>query len=173
LLQGLIVAFFDECVRCIVGGPASFIVRLAFILFFPACFGLFVLGARRVRNGKISEMTFVSVALLSLIFGPVVLLILTADQPAAYTPLVLHEGPFNWPAGCAKRQYRDGDEISIACHDYRNTVPSKLVFDHGFPGLIERTEHDYFRVGSEAVNFRCNGFTQRCTVRHAERNVFQ
>ena len=43
----------------------------------------------------------------------------------------------------------------------------------GFPALIERTEHDYFRVGSEAINFQCNYFTKKCTVRHTEHNVFR
>jgi hypothetical protein len=107
------------------------------------------------------------------IVAPVALLGLTVDQPAAHKPLVLNEGAFNWPADCREGQYNDGDEISISCHDPRNEIPAKLVFDHGFPGVIERTEHNYFRVGSEAINFDCNYLTQRCAVRHAEHNVFR
>jgi hypothetical protein len=125
-----------------------------------------------MKSGKLRERTIAAIAIVS----PVVLvfvLTLTTDRPARYTPLVLHQGAFEWPEGCAKRQYRDGDSISIACHDYRNALPRQVVFDHGFPGLIERTEHDYFRVGNQAINFACNYFTQKCTVRHAEHNVFQ
>jgi hypothetical protein len=173
-LQGaLAMPAFDECVRCIVGGPASLFVRFgAIILFLPVLFGGAFLAARCIKSGKLRERTIVAIAIVS----PVLLvfvLTLTTDWPARYTPLVLHQGAFEWPEGCANREYREGDEISIACHNYRNTLPRKLVFDHGFAGLIERTEHDYFRVGSEAINFRCDYFTERCTVRHAEHNVFR
>ena len=165
--------FFEECARCFVGSPASLIVRLATtILFFPAFFGGIVLAARYIKTGKIRDRTLVAIAVVS----PVVLLFLlglTMDWPARYSPLVLQEGPFEWPDGCVKREYRDGDAISIACHDYRNTLPRKLVYDHGFQWLIGRQEHDYFRVGDEAINFACNYFTQKCTVRHAEYNVFR
>jgi hypothetical protein len=168
------VPFLHECVRCIVGGPVSLVVKLTLVvLFFPAWFGGLIFGARLLKKGKIREITLVSVASVTVLACPVVLIILTADQPATYTPLVLHQELFNWPAGCRERQYDDGDEISIACRDRRNEIPPKLVFDHGFPSLTERTEHDYFRVGAEAINFACNYFTQRCTVRHAEHNVFQ
>ena len=165
--------FFDECVRCVVGGPASLIVRFASIaLFFPALLGGVLLAARRINKPKIRQRTIIAGAILSPILL-VFVLTLTIDWPARYAPLGLRQGAFDWPAGCAKGEYRDGDTISIACHDYRNALPRKLVFDHGFPGLIERTEHDYFRVGDEAINFACNYFTQKCTVRHAEHHVFR
>ena len=61
----------------------------------------------------------------------------------------------------------------MTCHDYNNILPRKLVFDHGFLGLNDRGEHDYFRVGSEAIRFNCNYFTEKCTVGYAEQNVFQ
>jgi hypothetical protein len=172
-LQELSVPLFEECVRCVVGSPASLIVRFASILlFFPVLFGGVVLAARHIEKGKLRDRAIVANALVS----PILLIFmlgLTTDRPARYSPLVLHQGAFKWPEGCVKREYRDGDAISIACHDYRNSLPRELVFDHGFPGLIERTEHDYFRVGDEAINFACNYFTQKCTVRHAEHNVFQ
>lgn len=164
---------FEECVRCVVGGPASLVVRFAsFILFFPVLFGGALLAARYIKGSKLRERTIVAIAIAS----PVLLasvLSLTVDWPARYTPLVLYQGEFEWPIGCAQREYSDGEDISISCHDYRNALPRKLVFDHGFPGLIERTEHDYFRVGDEAINFACNYFTEKCTVRHAEHNVFR
>jgi hypothetical protein len=164
---------FEECVRCVVGGPASLFVRFgSIILFFPLFFGGIVLAARRIKKGKLRDRAIVAIALVS----PILLffvLALTTDWPARYSPLVLHEGTFHWPEGCAKREYWDDDEISIACHDYRNTLPRQLLYDHGFRGLIDRSEHDYFRVGGEAVKFDCNYFTQRCTVYHAEHNVFQ
>jgi len=168
------VPFFDECVRCVVGGPASLLVRFAaVILAFPIFFGAIVVAARGINSPKARQRTIVSVA----IFGPILLflvpLALTTDWPARYTPLVMNQGEFVWPDGCAQREYRDGDPISIACHDYRNTLPRKLVFDHGFRWLIGRQEHDYFRVGNEAINFACNYFTQKCRVRHAEHNVFR
>jgi len=167
------VPFFEECARCVVGGPASVFVRFgAIILFLPVLFGGAFLAARYIKTGKLRERSIAAIAIVS----PVLLvfvLTLTNDWPARYTPLVLHRGAFEWPEGCAKRPYRDGDSISIACREYRNALPRKLMLDHGFPGLIERTEHDYFRVGNEAINFRCNYFTQKCTVRHAEHNVFQ
>jgi len=163
---------FDECVRCVVGGPASLFVRFgAIILFFPFLIGGIFLAARLTDPGRHRGWAAIGISIFNcaaLLFA----LLLTGDLPAEYSPLVLHQGPFVWPAGCPQRDYRDGDEISIACHDYRNTVPRKLVFDHGFAGLIARNEHDYFRVGSEALNFDCNYFTERCTVRHAEHNVF-
>jgi hypothetical protein len=171
-LQELIVPFFEECVRCVVGGPASVTVRFAsIILFLPLLLGGVVLAGRCMK-GKLRERTIVAIAIAS----PVLLILalgLTIDWPARYSPLVVHEGPFEWPEGCANREYRDGDAISISCHDYRNVLPRKLVFDHGFPGLIERNEHDYIRVGDEAINFACNYLTDKCTVRHAEHNVFQ
>ena len=157
---------FDECVRCVAGGPASLFVRFgAIILFFPFLAGGIFLG--RSRGRVAIGITILNC--MALLFA----LMLTIDQPAEYSPLVLHDGSFVWPAGCAQREYLDGDEISIACHDYRNEVPRKLVFDHGFPELIGRNEHDYFRVGSEALNFDCNYFTEKCTVRHAEHNVYR
>jgi hypothetical protein len=52
-------------------------------------------------------------------------------------------------------------------------LPRKLALDHGLPMLMARSEHDYYRVGAEAINFNCNYIIQRCTVRHAEPNVFQ
>ena len=165
--------FFDECVRCFVGAPASLFVRFGtLILYFPLLFGSAFLAARCIRSAKLRERTIVAMAIVSPVPW-ILVLTLTLDWPASYSPLVLHQGAFEWPEGCAKREYSDGDRISIACHDYRNTLPRKLVYDHGFPGLIGRTEQVYFRVGNEAINFACNYFTQKCTVRHAEHNVFQ
>ena len=165
--------FFDECVRCVVGAPASLLVRFGtLILFFPLLFGGAILAARCINNAKLRERTMVAMAIVS----PVLFLVpmtLTLDWPARYSPLVVHQGAFEWPVGCARREYKDGDAISIACHDYRNTLPRKLLFDHGFRGLTERTEHDYFRVGDEAINFRCNYFSGKCMVRYAEHNVFR
>ena len=165
--------FFDECVRCTVGGPASLLVRFgSIILFFPLLVGGVLLAARLTAPGRNRDRAVVAVAIVNCI-ALLSAVGLTIDLPARYSSLVLHEGPFEWPAGCAKREYRDGDQISLSCHDYRNTLPRKLVFEHGFPGLSERTEHDYFRVGSEAINFECNYFTEKCTVRHAEHGVFR
>jgi hypothetical protein len=141
-------------------------------LFFAAimCAG-FV--ASKLRDQRAKGRTIVGAAFSALLLFIVVPVVVTGDWPARYAPLVLHEGPFDWPAGCVNREYRNGDEISITCHDYRNKLSRKLVFDHGFYGLIGRHEKDYFRVGAEAINFDCNYFTERCTVRHAERDVFQ
>lgn len=166
--------FFDECVRCIVGGPASLFVRFgALVLFFPILICAIIIAARWTKGGSNRDRAVIATSILSAILLLFVPLALTSDWPKAYSPLVLHEGVFQWPPGCANREYYDGEEINIACHDYRNTLPRKLLFDHGFPGLIERTEHDYFRVGSEAINFRCNYFTEKCTVRYAKHDVFQ
>jgi hypothetical protein len=145
----------------------------AIILFFPALLGGIVLVVRYTKKGKVRDRAAIAVAICTPIFLLFVPLTVAGDWPASYTPLVLHEAPFDWPAGCADRKYNDGDQISIACHDYRNALPRKLLYDHGFPGLIERTEHDYFRVGPDAINFACNYFTEKCTVRHAEHNVFR
>lgn len=166
--------FFNECVRCIVGGSASLFVRFgSIILFFPLLIGGILLAARLTNPGRNRDRAVIGVSILTCLALLFAVLVLTSNRPAKYSPLVLHEGPFEWPEGCANREYRDGDSISSDCHDYRNTLPPKFVFDHGFPGLIERTEHDYFRVGSEAINFQCNYFTKKCTVRHAEHNVFR
>ena len=168
------VPFFDECVRCVVGSPASLFVRFGgIILAFAVALGALVLGARCIKTGELTERTLVAFSIFTLFALLFAAVGLTTDWPARYSPLVLHEGAFEWPEGCAKREYSDGDVISITCHDYRNALPGKVVFDHGFPGLIARTEHDYFRVGDEAVNFACNYFTETCTVRHAEHNVFR
>jgi hypothetical protein len=170
----LIVPFFEECVRCIVGGPASLFVRFgAIVLFFPTLIGGILLAARLTKPGRNRDRAVIAVSVFNCVVLLFALLVLTGDWPARYSPLVLHEGAFEWPIGCAKREYYDGDQISIACHAYRNTLPRKLVFDHGFAGLTERTEHDYFRVGSEAINFRCNYFSEKCTVRYAEHRVFR
>lgn len=165
---------FDECVRCVVGGPASLFVRFGLLIMaFAIPFCALIIGSRLVQAGKLRQGTLLTFCL----FSPFALLLaaagLTIDSPAEYSPLVLHEGAFEWPKGCVEREYADGDVISIACHDYRNALSRKVVFDHGFSHLIERGEHDYFRVGSQAVNFQCNYFTQTCTVRHAEHRVFQ
>lgn len=165
---------FDECVRCVVSGPASLFVRFGLIILaFAVPLGALVLGARWIKTGKLNEFTLVAFSIFTLFALLFAAMGLTTDWAARYSPLVLHEGAFEWPAGCAKREYSNGDLISINCHDYRHALPRKVLFDHGFPGLIERTEHDYFRVGDEAVNFACNYFTQTCTVRHAEHNVFR
>lgn len=165
--------FFDECVRCIVGGPASLFVRFGgIILFFPLLVGGVFLAARLTSPGENRDRAAIAVSIfncIALLFA----LMLTGDMPAKYSPLVLSGGPFNWPTGCPKHEYNDGDQISVSCHDYRNALPRKLVFDHGFAALIGRNEHDYFRVGSEAINFDCNYFTEKCAVRHAEHNVFR
>jgi len=168
------VPFFHECVRCLVGGPPSLYIRFgALILFFPLLVGGSLLAARLTEPGRSRDRAVIAVS-LSCTFGLLfALLVLTSDWPAHYSPLVLHRGPFSWPAGCTSREYLDGDQISLSCHDYRNALPRKLVFDHGFPWVNGRTEQDYIRVGSEAVNFSCNYFTEKCTVRHAEHNVFQ
>lgn len=165
---------FDECVRCIVGGPASLFVRLgAIFLFFPLLVGGLFLAARLTKPGRNRDRAAVAVSIFNCIALLFAVLVLTSDLPAKYSPLILHDGPFGWPAGCANREYRDGDEINISCHEYRNALSRKLVFDHGFPWLIGRNEHDYFRVGSAAINFDCNYFTEKCSVRHAEHNVFR
>jgi hypothetical protein len=165
---------FDECVRCVVAGPASLFVRFGLIILaFAAPFGALFLGTRGVKTCKLSERTLVAFSVSTLFALLLAAIGLTTDSPARYSPLVLHEGAFEWPEGCAKREYSDGDLISITCHDYRNALRRKVVFDHGFRGLNGRTEHDYFRIGGEAVNFACNYFTQTCTVRHAEHNVFR
>lgn len=164
---------FDECVRCVVGGPASLFVRFgAIVLFFPLLVGGIVLAARLTDPGRNREWAVIAISVFNCM-ALLVALTLTGDLPAEYSPLVMHDGAFVWPAGCVKREYHDGDEISISCHDYRKAVPRKLVFDHGFPELIGRNEHDYFRVGSEALNFDCNYFTGKCAVRHAEHHVFR
>jgi hypothetical protein len=169
----VIVPFFEECVRCVVGGTASLLVRFgSIILFFPLLIGGILLVARLTEPGKIRDRAVIAISVLNCV-ALLSMLVLTNDLPAKYSPLVLHEGQFDWPAGCANREYRDGEEISIACHDVRNALPRKLVFDHGFAGLIGRTEKDYIRVGSEAINFRCNYFTEKCTVRYAEHDVFR
>jgi hypothetical protein len=135
--------------------------------------GGIVLAARLTKPGTNRDRAIIAASILSTSFLLFVPLVLTGDWPGGYSPLVLHEGAFEWPAGCANREYREGDEISIACHNYRNTLPRKLVFDHGFAGLTGRPEQYYFRVGSEAINFRCNYFTEKCTVRYVEHNVFR
>jgi hypothetical protein len=169
-----VVPGFDECVRCVVGGPASLFVRFGFfILAFAVPLGALMLGSRWLRAGKLSEGTLLAFCLFSMFGSLIGAAGLTFDLPARYSPLVLHEGSFEWPDGCAEREYRDADVISMTCHNYRNEISRKLLFDHGFPHLTERGEHDYFRVGSQAINFECNYFTQNCTVRHAEHNVFQ
>ena len=166
--------FFEDCVRCVVGAPASLFVRFGvIILAFAIPIAGLVLGIRWVKAGKLSERTLMALCIFTLFALLFAAIGLTTDWPARYSPLVLREGAFEWPQGCVKREYSDGDVISIACHDYRNALPRKIVFDHGFPGLADRTEQDYFRVGDEAINFACNYFTQKCTVRHAEHNVFQ
>jgi len=169
----VLVPFFEECVRCVVEGPASLFVRFgSILLFFPLLIGGIVLAARLTEPGTNRDRTVIAISFLSCI-ALLSMLILTSDLPARYSPLVLHQGQFDWPAGCADREYREGEEISIACHDYRNALPRKLVFDHGFSGITGRMEQDYFRVGSEAINFNCNNFTEKCRVRFAEHNVFR
>lgn len=121
-----------------------------------------------LTRGRVIAATAIVV---SLVFVLTTLWVTYSSAP--YSPLVMHAGPFAWPAGCVPREYQDEDPISIACHADANRIPPKLVSAHGFPGLIERTEHDYFRVGSEAINFRCNYFTDKCWVRHAEHDVYR
>jgi hypothetical protein len=164
---------FSQCMRCMVPGPLSLVLRLTMLLSIPLMIGGVIIVARTTKKGQTRDRAVIATVPVSLILFLFVPLILSSDLPGPYSPLVLHAGPFKWPEGCADRNYKEGDEISIACHNYRNVVPPKLLLDHGFPGLIERTEHDYFRVGSDAINFRCNYFTEKCTVRHAEHNVFQ
>ena len=165
---------FEECVRCVVGGPASLYVRFgSIILFFPLFVGGIFLAARLTNAGRNRERAIMAVSIFNCLALLFAVLVLTSDWPARYSPLVLHEGPFEWPAGCTQHEYRDGNPIDISCHDYRNTLPRKLVFDHGFRWVLDPHDPNYFRVGDDAINFQCNYFTERCTVRHAERNVFR
>jgi hypothetical protein len=151
----------------------SLVLRLTMLLCIPIMFGAAIAVSRLTRRGKNRDRAVIAVAVASPVLFFIVPLILAGDWPGPYSPLVLHEGPFTWPAGCANRLYRDGDEISITCQDSRNMLPRKLALDHGLPMLMARSEHDYYRVGAEAINFNCNYIIQRCTVRHAEPNVFQ
>ena len=164
--------FFDECVRCLVGGSASLFLKWGMI-FSPFIWfgGIMALGIW-LPEGKMRSRGVLGWALTSPVLFVFLPIVLTSDISAPYSPLVLHEGPFAWPPGCARRVYRDDDPISMACHDYRNVLPRKLVFDHGFY-LSGRNEQEYYRVGSDAVNFACNYFTDTCRVRHAEHNVFR
>jgi hypothetical protein len=142
------------------------------LLSIPLMIGGVVLLGRGM--GIRSDRAIIGWTISSFFLFLIVPLVLTADIPAPYSPLLLHQGPFEWPVGCARRIYEEGDPISISCHDYRNEVPRKLVFDHGYPGAIGRTQqHEYFRIGSDAVSLECNYFTERCIVGHVERNVFQ
>lgn len=165
--------FFSECTRCLVSGPVSVLLKLTMVLCAPIMIGGAVAVSRLLKGTKARDRGAISVALVSPLLFVLIPLILIGDWPGPYSPLVLHEGPFTWPAGCADRLYQDGEDISITCQDSRNMVPRKLAFDHGLPKLMGREYYDYFRVGTEAINFDCNYITQKCTVRHAEPNVFQ
>jgi hypothetical protein len=167
------VPFFDGCVRCLVGQPVSVLLRWIMVLSPFIWFGGIMGLGIWMPEGKARSRTMLVWAIASPWLFGLLPIALTSDIPARYSPLVLREGPFDWPSGCSPREYADGDPISISCHDYRNTLARKLVFDHGFPGIIGRTEQDYFRVGTEAVNFDCNYFTDQCSVRHAQHNVFR
>lgn len=143
------------------------------VLILPAILGVVFLIARIVNSEKARVRLIVLSCPATVILFFYVPIFLSSDWPASYSPLVLHEGPFTWPPGCAPQQYSEGETISISCHDYKNVVPRKLAYDHGFRGLIGWKEKEYFRVGSDALNLQCNYFNETCTVFYVERNVFQ
>ena len=167
-----VVFMFSECSRCLADGLPSLLLKWLILLSAPLMIGGVVLLGRVL--GLRSDRVIIGWTLTSFFLFLVVPSVLVADIPDRYSPLTLNQGPFEWPTGCARRVYEEGDSISISCHDGRNELPRKLVFDHGYPGAIGRSEQQrYFRVGSDAVNFDCNYFTNRCSVRHVEKSVFQ
>jgi hypothetical protein len=163
---------FSECARCLVRGELGVAIKVAMLPSFLAAIAGSAFVASKLESVPAKTRVLVGGTFAAMILFVATPIILISDIPARYSPLTLHEGPFDWPAGCAEREYQDNDPIDISCHDYRNAMSRELVYDHGFDGLIGRNEHDYFRVGSEAINFSCNYFTEKCTVRHAEHGVF-
>ena len=167
------MSFLPECIRCLVPGPMSLVLKLTALASLPLMVVSVVLIARLVERGSARERALIAVAFASPILFMFVPLLLTSDWPGRYSPMVLREGPFDWPSGCARRTYNDGDPISIACIVHRNEVPRKFVLEHGFRSSIGREDRSYYRVGSDAINFSCNYFKNTCSVGDVERNVFR
>jgi hypothetical protein len=79
-------------------------------------------------------------------------------------PPILHiKAPAYIPVlGCAVKRYGLLEEISPACSNSANLIPHSTAMSYNW--MVGRAGRDYYRVGDDAYQIRCDNRSSSCVI---------